>query len=202
MEGPLIQGPFCFYRAGFFIARVEFGYSIKVIVISVLDKLHMRKINLLIFLLVCLPSAVFADQPNFALPDLNGKIHHLSDYRGKWVVVNYWATWCPPCLDEIPELEEFHAEHHKRDAIVVGVNYEDDDPASLKSFVAENMISYPILRADLTRPPVFGQLYGLPTSFIISPDGKLIKSKTGEVTKAFLEGIINQYNKSDLVVEK
>ena len=96
----------------------------------------MQKPNLLIILILCLPIPVFAGQPDFALPDLDGKIHRLSDYRGKWVVVNYWATWCPPCLEEIPELEDFYSEHHKRDAIVVGINYEDSDPAYLKSFVA------------------------------------------------------------------
>lgn len=162
----------------------------------------MFKSNVLFILIVCLPFPVLAGEPNFALPDLAGKIHHLSDYRGKWVIVNYWATWCPPCLGEIPELEEFHSAHHNRDAIVVGINYEDSAPAYLKSFVDENMISYPILRADLTRPPVFGRLYGLPTSFIVSPDGKLVQTKTGSVTRAFLEGVIEQYNKQNVVVTK
>lgn len=160
----------------------------------------MSKIKLLIILMLCLPFTVVAGQPNFALPDLNGKVHHLSDYKGKWVVVNYWATWCPPCLDEIPELVDFHEAHHNRDAVVVGINYEDSDPLYLKSFVDENMISYPILRANLDRPPVFGRLYGLPTSFIVSPEGKLVQTKTGSVTKAFLEEVINQFNKRDVVV--
>lgn len=162
----------------------------------------MSKINILIILILYLPMQTFADQLNFALPDLNGKVHHLSDYRGKWVVVNYWATWCPPCLHEIPELEDFYSAHHNSDAVVVGINYEDSDTAYLKSFVDENMISYPILRADLTRPPVFGRLVGLPTSFIVSPDGKLVDTRTGSVTKASLEDIINQFNKRDVVVTK
>lgn len=162
----------------------------------------MQKTNLLIILMLCLPFTIMAEQPDFALPDLDGKIHHLSDYRGKWVILNYWATWCPPCLDEIPELEEFHSDHHNRDAIVVGINYEDSDPAYLKSFVDENMISYPVLRANLTRPPVFGHLFGLPTTFIVSPEGKLVQSKTGAVSKAFLDGVIKQLNKRDIVVTK
>lgn len=158
--------------------------------------------NLLIIFVLFQSLSVSAEQPDFNLPDLNGKQHHLSDYRGKWVVLNYWATWCPPCLDEIPELVDFHNAHYKRDAIVVGINYEDSDPAYLKSFVDEYMISYPILRANLTRPPVFGRLFGLPTSFIVSPEGKLVQTKTGSVTKAFLEEIIQQTNKRDKVVEK
>lgn len=162
----------------------------------------MHKTKLLIIFMLCLPFAAMAGQPDFALTDLNGKIHRLSDYRGKWVVVNYWATWCPPCLDEIPELEDFYSKHHQRDAVVVGINYEDSDPDYLKSFVDGNMISYPILRADLSRPPVFGRLYGLPTTFIVSPDGKLVQTKTGAVSKAFLESVIEKFNKSDVVVKE
>lgn len=162
----------------------------------------MSRSKLLIMLMFFLPLAAMADEPNFALPDLNGKVHQLSDYRGKWVIVNYWATWCPPCLDEIPELVDFHNAHHTRDAVVVGINYEDSEPAYLKSFVDENMISYPILRANLTRPPVFGRLVGLPTTFIVSPEGKLVQTRTGSVDKAFLEEAINQLKKRDVVVIK
>ena len=162
----------------------------------------MRKTNFLIILLFISPLPAMAGQPDFALPDLTGKVHHLSEYRGKWVVVNYWATWCPPCLAEIPELVDFYNAHHTQDAVVVGINYEDSEPAYLKSFVEENMISYPILRANLTRPPVFGRLLGLPTTFIVSPGGKVVLSKTGPVTKASLEEAIEQFSKRGLVVKK
>lgn len=158
--------------------------------------------NLLIILGFCLPLSVSAEPVNFALPDLSGKFHHLSDYRGKWVVVNYWATWCPPCLDEIPELVEFHEAHHNKDAIVLGVNYEDSDPVYLKSFVEENLITYPILRANLMQPPVFGRLNGLPTTFIVSPTGELYKSRTGSITRAALEEMIQPSKQSDVVVTK
>lgn len=161
----------------------------------------MYKTKLLILVLFCWPLTGVAGQPDFTLPDLNGKLHHLSDYRGKWVVVNYWATWCPPCLDEIPELEEFYEAHRAKDAIVVGINYEDSDPADLKHFVEENMISYPILRADLGRPNIFGQLYGLPTSYIISPQGQLVETKTGAVSKDYLENAIRQ-QKTKVVSKK
>lgn len=162
----------------------------------------MIKTNLLILLFFFLPVIALAGELDFSLPDLNGKIHHLSDYRGKWVIVNYWATWCPPCLDEIPELEEFYSAHHTHDAVVLGVNYEDSDPASLRSFVDEEMITYPILRGNLDRPPVFGRLYGLPTSFIISPQGVLVKTKMGEVSKAYLDAIISKYAKHGELVTK
>jgi len=161
----------------------------------------MFKTNVLILLVICLPAMALADTLDFSLPDLNGKIHRLSDYRGKWVIVNYWATWCPACRDEIPELEEFYSAHRAR-AVVLGVDYEDSDPTSLRSFVDEEMITYPILRADLDRAPVFGRLYGLPTSFIISPQGELVKTKMGAVTKDYLEAVIGKFGQHGAVVMK
>ena len=59
------------------------------------------------------------------MPDLSGKMRSLEDYRGKWVIVNYWATWCPPCQEEIPDLVDFHDSHKDTDAVVLGVNFED-----------------------------------------------------------------------------
>lgn len=59
-----------------------------------------------------------AAEPDYAPRDYKGVEHRLSDYRGKWVVMNFWATWCPPCLEEIPELAKFHAEHKDKDAVV------------------------------------------------------------------------------------
>ena len=139
-----------------------------------------------------LPVLAWAGQYQLVLPDTRGKIHSLDDYQGKWVVVNYWATWCPPCLDEIPELVEFHERHSKKDAVVLGVNYEMVDIDYLKTFIDEFFISYPILKADHTRPPPFGRIFGLPTTFIVSPSGELVKTRTGAVNRAYLEEIIQQ----------
>lgn len=155
----------------------------------------------LVLLLLYLPCFAQAAEPAFALPNLNGKIVHLSDYRGKWVVVNYWATWCPPCRAEIPQLEAFY-KAHRGQAVVLGVNYEDTDPGSLKSFVDEHMITYPILQADMDQSTPFGHLYGLPTSFIISPQGKLVQSRTGPVSKKYLEAVLEKYAKRNTMVMK
>ena len=88
-------------------------------------------------LLFVIAFSVSAKTVDFELAGLEGKRHKLSDYRGKWVVVNYWATWCPPCLEEMPELEMFHNNHKDKDAIVLGVNLEKIDAALLRGFVAE-----------------------------------------------------------------
>ena len=146
------------------------------------------RINLvLVFFLILAP--VLADEIEFSAADIVGKQYKLSDYNGKWVIVNYWATWCPPCLDEIPELVEFHEQYHKDKAVVLGVNYEEVENDYLKTFIDEYFISYPVLIGDISRPPPFGPLIGLPTTYIISPQGKLVDTRIGGVTKDWLEDV-------------
>lgn len=146
----------------------------------------MRRLNLLALLLVA--PLVWAS-PDFTLNDLNGKPHHLSDYRGKWVIVNYWATWCPPCREEIPELVMFY-ENHKSNAVVLGVNMEQVDPQTLRQFVDDNMISYPVLPG--TREAEVGPIPGLPTTYLITPEGKLVARQVGMVTAEGIEAFINK----------
>ena len=128
--------------------------------------------------------------------DLDGKPVKLSDYRGKFVVVNFWATWCPPCLIEIPELVMFHEAHHDKDAVVLGVNYEESDPKKVKAFAESQMISYPIVRLkgrlDGRNTPL-GPLRGLPTTFMIDPEGNLVARRTGMVDQKMLEDFISNY---------
>ena len=149
--------------------------------------------TILFLMVMALMSALQAKErstPVFSYKDVKGKMHSLSDYRGKWVVVNYWATWCPPCLDEIPELTEFHEAHYKTDAVVLGINHEDIDMESLKIFIDEYFISYPVLKPPSGSRTPFGRLYGLPSTFIISPEGKLVDRITGTVTRRDLESYI------------
>jgi peroxiredoxin len=133
---------------------------------------------------------------DFALPDIYGVKHSLSDYRGKWVVVNYWATWCPPCLEEIPELDAFHLKHKHKDAVVLGVNREDIDPASLREFVDDHFISYPILTTDPEQSLPLGPNLGLPTTYLISPQGEIAASHLGAVSAAQIEKYIYSKTKS------
>lgn len=144
---------------------------------------------------VCLFASfsTFAEPIDFSLHDLKGKARTLSEFRGKWVVVNYWATWCPPCVDEIPELVKFHDRHHDKDAVVIGINYEDIPQPQLRAFVDEYFISYPVLQVEDMRP-AHEQLDvgGLPTTYVISPEGEVVARQVGGITDQVLEDYIQQ----------
>jgi thiol-disulfide isomerase/thioredoxin len=133
-----------------------------------------------------------AEPAEFSLPDMKGQQHKLSDYRGKWVVVNYWATWCPPCLMEIPELVEFHEEHKDKDAVVIGVNFEDIGLEGLKRFSEEYFMNYPVLRSKPSGSSALGVIPGLPTTYLVSPKGEIIARQVGPVTAKLIAEFINQ----------
>ena len=135
----------------------------------------------LVLLLICgaaaadqtltpLPGGVMA--PDFTLPDTHGKLHRLSDYRGHPVIVNFWATWCPPCREEIPSMNRAWRELREAGVAMLAINVgEDEDTVFV--FTADYPADFPLL-LDHTGE-VIGQwpVKGLPTSYVIAPDGTL-----------------------------
>ncbi|WP_321323956.1 TlpA disulfide reductase family protein [Thiomicrorhabdus sp.] len=128
--------------------------------------------------------------------DLDGKSIHLSDYKGKWVIINLWATWCPPCLVEIPDLVMFQDAHKGKDAVVLGVNYESNDPQKVKNFAESQMINYPVVRfkgkVDGKTTP-FGPLKGLPTTYMVTPEGDVVAARVGMVDQKMLDTFMSRY---------
>ncbi|MFV2055962.1 MAG: TlpA disulfide reductase family protein [Thiohalomonadales bacterium] len=159
-----------------------------------LSRSNMLTTTPLPFLLLCflllIPLQAIAKPVDFQLASLDGKQVKLSDYRGKWVVVNYWATWCPPCLREIPELITFHEDHKDKDALVLGVAIEDIKLPELKEFVDEYFINYTVLRMKPAPRSELGIITGLPTSFLISPEGEVVAQQIGPVSAKLIEEFI------------
>ncbi len=117
---------------------------------------------------------------NWSLTDTSGKSVRLSDFRGKWVLVNFWATWCPPCLEELPALEKLYEEGK---LVVIGIAVSYQRPGEVLDFLKKNPIPYPVVMGDDDVVEAFGDIDTLPTSFLYSPDGKLADRHEGALSE-------------------
>jgi thiol-disulfide isomerase/thioredoxin len=131
----------------------------------------------------------------FTLTDSRGKVHKLSNYKGKWVLVNFWATWCPPCLEEIPDLIALH-ENKKNKLVVIGVAMDYRDPKQVLDFAEQQMINYPIVLGDQHSTSEVGPVRGLPTTYLYDPTGKVVAYNVGALTRAAVESYITRKPKS------
>jgi thiol-disulfide isomerase/thioredoxin len=133
--------------------------------------------------------AVLSPASAFEFKDTQGKTHRLSAYKGKWVLVNFWATWCPPCLDEIPDLVALH-EDKKNNLVVLGVAMEFRDPKAVMQFADNMMISYPIVLDHGDVSSQVGPVQGLPTTYLYNPQGKMVAYNVGALTREAVEKYI------------
>jgi peroxiredoxin len=130
--------------------------------------------------------------PEFSLPDLGGKQHDIKEWQGKVLVINFWATWCPPCLKEMPEFEAIHAEYAKKGLQVIGIALDDAEP--VKEFIASKKITYPILMGEDQGMKIAHDLGNIvntvPFTVIVDKKGHLIKSQMGTLTREQLLGLV------------
>jgi thiol-disulfide isomerase/thioredoxin len=157
---------------------------------SLLKSPTLRFAALAVTLAFAVPAqAAMPAQPTLHVATLDGKTFDLAAQRGKWVIVNYWATWCVPCIKEMPDISRFVAAHSNVAAI--GLAFDDSAPADIKAFVAKHPVVYPIAQVTLDKPAKdFDEPRGLPTTWLIGPDGKVAKRFVGPVTSAELAAAI------------
>ncbi len=125
----------------------------------------------------------------FTLKDTQGKTHKLSDYNGKWVLINFWATWCPPCLDEIPDFIKL--QETRKDLIVIGIALDYQNPAQVTEFANNMFVNYPIVLGSPKIAAQIGPVPGLPTTYLYNPQGKQATFNVGPVTRESVEEYIN-----------
>ena len=117
--------------------------------------------------------------PAFSLKDASGKVVHLADYKGKVVLLDFWATWCGPCNIEIPWFTEFERKYKVRGFEVLGVSMDEDGWKAINPFAAEKSINYRILLGDDKTGDQYGGIEALPTTFVIDREGKIASVHVG-----------------------
>jgi peroxiredoxin len=126
------------------------------------------------------------NEANFTLTDLNGKSWTLRDLRGKIVLLNFWATWCPPCRKEMPDLETLYQRFGPQGLIILGIS--DEEAGKVKPFIEQQKISYPVLLDPGRKVNELFQIDGIPKTFIYDRDGKIVAQSIDMRTqKQFLE---------------
>ena len=129
----------------------------------------------------------------FQFTDINGKNHALSDYKGRWVLVNFWATWCPPCLKEIPDLISLY--ESRKDLMVIGVAIDEADPGLVLEFAESMSISYPTVIGDRRVAAQIDEISFLPSTYLYDPTGNPAARKQGLITRTEIEEFIESKSK-------
>ncbi len=147
----------------------------------------------MIFLSGCLIAsahAATAQKPTLVVKTIDDKTFDLSKQTGKWVIVNFWATWCSPCLKELPDISAF-VTAHKDKVVGIGLDFEDADKADVVKFLQQHPLSYPVAQVGMDDPPKdFEAPKGLPNTYVIAPDGHVAKAFLGPITTKDLDSVI------------
>ena len=141
--------------------------------------------------LVLALAASLAQAGGFRLTDTEGKIHSLEGYRGKWVLVNFWATWCPPCQEEIPDLIALHGDK-KNNLVVIGIAMDYQDAKQVTDFADGLLVDYPIVLGNAQVARQIGPIQGLPTTYLYNPEGKMVAQQVGAITRESVESFITR----------
>ncbi len=135
----------------------------------------------------CRRSTARRAAPNFELRDADGRLVRLSDYRGKVVLLNFWATWCGPCAIEIPWFVEFERRHKDRGFAVLGISMDEDGWEAVRPFMSRVGMNYRVLMGSDDVARAYGGVDSLPTSFLIDREGQVVSVHVGLVSKSRYE---------------
>ncbi|HEC25316.1 MAG TPA: TlpA family protein disulfide reductase [bacterium] len=138
--------------------------------------------------------------PQFSVKSINypGMILSLKKFRGKIILINFWATWCPPCRDEMPRLEKFYKSHKKDGFVIFGLSVNNSGPVAVLNFIKTfkgGIVTYPIGMATPGISKAYGNIYEIPQSFIINRKGIVVTHFTGELPPGFLSYEFKKINK-------
>ncbi len=134
--------------------------------------------------------------PAWQLKDVEGKLVSSEQFKGKVVVIDFWATWCPPCRHEIPGYIQLQKKYEDQGLVIVGVSLDQQGPGVVKRFMKSNKINYPVVMADEAVIEAFGGVEAIPTTFIIDRDGQVRDRKVGAEETEVYEQRLLQYLKS------
>jgi len=130
--------------------------------------------------------------PDFTLVSLDGNKVKLSDYRGKAVLLNFWATWCPPCKVEMPWFEDLQKQYAKDGLVVLGVAMDDSKPDTIAKYASELGVNYPVLLGTDKVSDDYGDVQYLPTTFYIGRDGNIVDKMTGLLDRKDVEDAVRK----------
>jgi len=137
------------------------------------------------------PQQEYPDAPDFALQDLNGNIVKLSDYIGKVVIIDFWATWCGPCRRGIPEFVALQSEYGKDKLAILGISVDQGDLSVVPKFAKNYEINYPVLYANADVQRKYGPIRSIPTAFIVDRTGKVRDLVIGLRPKSYFKNQID-----------
>lgn len=133
------------------------------------------------------PGYEWGNAPDFTLPQLDGGSLTLSDFKGKVIIVNFWATWCPPCRMEIPDFVYLYENYKDKGLVIIGVNLDRGDARSVKQFSEKYKINYPVVLGNGKVTQDYGGIRAIPTTFIIDTKGDIKEKYIGYQSRATFE---------------